>query len=371
MNAPKHETRCPQCGTVHPRIVELERENAELRRLGGAAANRELVRTAYAEKLEAFAVRVAHRAGTAYGTNCVFEDWQEVFGTRSGLFVDSEVAFTIAALSKNSNPSGQDSPEASLSQGGEASGPVGLEPALEFAACTLCADVESPGFYTGCMIRDEPPREGFNTEGWSCNGRGVLARIVPKAVLGVLPQVELLRRLRTTLAGLQEDEALATERWVAEIDAALAGASERAVARAVSPDLIAEAICRLENAEPFLRGYPAGPLTVAHQNVEEALRFLRGTKPKSGNSQVNPVSIWESRARLEGDSAVGAGADLWMPALIATAAKLAFMARTSGGTAGRDEGLCAACDAVEALLPPGSLPYEKSGNVERNSDGVA
>ena len=30
--------------------------------------------------------------------------------------------------------------------------------------------------------------------------------------------------------------------------------------------------------------------------------------------------------------------------------KLAFAARTSGGTAGRDEALCAACDAAEALL---------------------
>ena len=30
--------------------------------------------------------------------------------------------------------------------------------------------------------------------------------------------------------------------------------------------------------------------------------------------------------------------------------ELAFQARTSGGTAGRDEGLCAACDKVEALL---------------------
>jgi len=38
-------------------------------------------------------------------------------------------------------------------------------------------------------------------------------------------------------------------------------------------------------------------------------------------------------------------------ALIAAARKLAFAARTSGGTAGRDEDLCAALDAVETLLP--------------------
>ena len=31
--------------------------------------------------------------------------------------------------------------------------------------------------------------------------------------------------------------------------------------------------------------------------------------------------------------------------------KLVFAARTSGGTAGHDEALCAACDEAEALLP--------------------
>jgi hypothetical protein len=30
--------------------------------------------------------------------------------------------------------------------------------------------------------------------------------------------------------------------------------------------------------------------------------------------------------------------------------KLTFAARTSGGIAGRDEGLCAACEAAERLL---------------------
>jgi hypothetical protein len=30
--------------------------------------------------------------------------------------------------------------------------------------------------------------------------------------------------------------------------------------------------------------------------------------------------------------------------------RLVFAARTSGGTAGRDENLCAACDAAERLL---------------------
>lgn len=47
---------------------------------------------------------------------------------------------------------------------------------LETAHCTLCAKVPSPGFYTGCMIRD-----GVNKgHGWSCDGNGNLRR--PKAL---------------------------------------------------------------------------------------------------------------------------------------------------------------------------------------------
>lgn len=48
----------------------------------------------------------------------------------------------------------------------------------ERATCTLCAKVESQGFYTGCMIRD-----GYCTDsGWSCDGDGHLARLQePKA----------------------------------------------------------------------------------------------------------------------------------------------------------------------------------------------
>jgi hypothetical protein len=48
---------------------------------------------------------------------------------------------------------------------------------IEQAECTLCAAVESPGFFTGCMIRDDPTFD--NREGWICDGRGHLARLVP------------------------------------------------------------------------------------------------------------------------------------------------------------------------------------------------
>ena len=36
--------------------------------------------------------------------------------------------------------------------------------------------------------------------------------------------------------------------------------------------------------------------------------------------------------------------------LRATMKKLVFAARTSGGTAGRDDALCSACDEAEAML---------------------
>ena len=45
----------------------------------------------------------------------------------------------------------------------------------QHATCTLCAKVESPGFYTGCMIKD-----GECTDtGWQCDGNGNLTRPVP------------------------------------------------------------------------------------------------------------------------------------------------------------------------------------------------
>lgn len=36
--------------------------------------------------------------------------------------------------------------------------------------CTLCAAEESPGFYTGCMVRDGHAPE------WDCDGQGNLSR---------------------------------------------------------------------------------------------------------------------------------------------------------------------------------------------------
>lgn len=47
---------------------------------------------------------------------------------------------------------------------------------IEHASCTLCAGLESPGFYTGCMIKDKAIPGGSD---WSCDGRGNLARIKP------------------------------------------------------------------------------------------------------------------------------------------------------------------------------------------------
>ena len=42
----------------------------------------------------------------------------------------------------------------------------------ETATCTLCAGIESPGFYTGCMIKDDNCKDS----GWDCDGKGNLTR---------------------------------------------------------------------------------------------------------------------------------------------------------------------------------------------------
>lgn len=43
----------------------------------------------------------------------------------------------------------------------------------EHAQCTLCTSEPSPGFYTGCMIKD-----GFSkNSGWNCDGHGNLTRV--------------------------------------------------------------------------------------------------------------------------------------------------------------------------------------------------
>ena len=46
----------------------------------------------------------------------------------------------------------------------------------------------------------------------------------------------------------------------------------------------------------------------------------------------------------------GPGSEAAYWALREAAERLVDMARTTGGVAGRDEELCAACDAVEAML---------------------
>jgi hypothetical protein len=45
---------------------------------------------------------------------------------------------------------------------------------MEYATCTLCASVESSGFYTGCMIADGHCKE----TGWKCDEHGHLSRPV-------------------------------------------------------------------------------------------------------------------------------------------------------------------------------------------------
>lgn len=43
------------------------------------------------------------------------------------------------------------------------------------ATCTLCSKEPSPGFYTGCMIRDGQVADSE----WDCDGQGNLTRKVP------------------------------------------------------------------------------------------------------------------------------------------------------------------------------------------------
>jgi hypothetical protein len=40
------------------------------------------------------------------------------------------------------------------------------------AKCTLCSKVPSDGFYTGCMVKDLGPQNG-----WDCDGQGHLTRL--------------------------------------------------------------------------------------------------------------------------------------------------------------------------------------------------
>lgn len=53
-----------------------------------------------------------------------------------------------------------------------------LSQLIETAACGLCAGQESPGFYTGCLVKD-----GHITD-WQCDGNGNLSR--PKRAAAIL-----------------------------------------------------------------------------------------------------------------------------------------------------------------------------------------
>lgn len=43
---------------------------------------------------------------------------------------------------------------------------------IETRTCTLCAGQESPGFYTGCMVKD-----GHIAPDWQCDRKGNLSRV--------------------------------------------------------------------------------------------------------------------------------------------------------------------------------------------------
>lgn len=64
---------------------------------------------------------------------------------------------------------------------------------------------------------------------------------------------------------------------------------------------------------------------------------------------LRPKEWWMDRARREGVVSVGAGIPPANP-FESAVRRLVFMARTSGGTAGRDQALCNACEEVEKFL---------------------
>jgi hypothetical protein len=57
---------------------------------------------------------------------------------------------------------------------------------------------------------------------------------------------------------------------------------DAAVTKGIAPTMVAEAVRCLRNAEPLIRGWAAGPVSLAHQEVVGALRFLAATNPVNG-----------------------------------------------------------------------------------------
>lgn len=51
-----------------------------------------------------------------------------------------------------------------------------LPEGMECATCTLCSKVESEGFFTGCLLRDCPPKDYPLPGDWTCDGKGNLTR---------------------------------------------------------------------------------------------------------------------------------------------------------------------------------------------------
>ena len=70
---------------------------------------------------------------------------------------------------------------------------------------------------------------------------------------------------------------------------------------------------------------------------------------------------WMRKIEEEGDFVIGAGVADYLDTMESVLRTLVFVARTSGGVAGRDVELCAACDMAEELLalsPTDGTPAE-------------
>lgn len=103
--------------------------------------------------------------------------------------------------------------------------------------------------------------------------------------------------------------------------------------------------------------------TTLRESIDAAIKGMASYPPAPGEQSPGPRPLiersrewWAARAEAEGDSAVGAGPDLWLDSFVEAVRRLTFQARTSGGTAGRDEGLCAALDPSRGCCHPRLSP---------------
>ncbi len=79
--------------------------------------------------------------------------------------------------------------------------------------------------------------------------------------------------------------------------------------------------------------------------------------------KINFTKEWCMKmADAEGDAIIGACVPTREDMLEDALRRLTFMARTTGGVAGRDEGLREACDAAEALLAMRVITIKPEGS---------